>query len=143
MLAQTKTAIAQNSKHKYIRSAIRSFMRISGHYPSPEVTVANRHLHSQPLCECEGDFSPVTGTTIYYEAMKTTLLCLYVRPGSEELIVTSTIPYRPQARNTSVCKSRALKLELTEGEDQTFTIEPATKGSTYVCGWRVHQTRSS
>ncbi len=69
-------------------------------------------------------------------------VCLFVRPGSEELIVTSTIPYRPQSRNTSACKSRALKLELTEGEDRTFTIEPDTKGSTYVCGWRVHQTHS-
>jgi hypothetical protein len=70
-------------------------------------------------------------------------VCLYVLTGSEELIVTSTIPYDPHSRNTKACKSKALKLELTADEDRTFTIEPATKGDSYTCGWRIQQTHSS
>jgi hypothetical protein len=156
--------------------------------------------------ECNSDLSPVTGTTLYYEGMKTALLCLcgilvssssmatqscmatqswrdnrarlcfvrsedngamnilqswirvadydvpviggqavclYVHPGSEELIVTSTIPYDPNSRNTRACKSKALKLELAADEDRTFTIEPATNRDRYTCGWRIQQTHSS
>lgn len=70
-------------------------------------------------------------------------VCLYVQPGSEELIVTSTIPYDPNSRNTRACKSKALKLELTADEDRQFTIEPATNRDGYTCGWRMQQTHSS
>lgn len=70
-------------------------------------------------------------------------VCLYVLPGNEELSVTSTIPYDPNSTNTRACKSKILKLALVDHEDRTFTIEPATKGDSYACGWRIQQTRSS
>ena len=70
-------------------------------------------------------------------------VCLYVLPGSQELIVTSAIPYDPHSRDTAACKSKPLKLELKADDDRTFTIEPVTKGSTYICGWRVKQMHKS
>ena len=70
-------------------------------------------------------------------------VCLYVQPGSEDLIVTSTIPYDPHSRDTEACKSKALKLDLVANEDRTFTIEPATKGDHYTCGWRIKATSGS
>jgi hypothetical protein len=70
-------------------------------------------------------------------------VCLFVQPDSEELIVTSTIPYDPRSRNTEACKSKPLKLDLAADEDRTFTIEPATKGDHYACGWRITLTGSS
>jgi hypothetical protein len=70
-------------------------------------------------------------------------VCLYVQPSSEELVVTSTVPYDPHSRNTKACKSKALKLELRADEDRTFRIEPAAKGASYTCGWRVQQTQTS
>jgi hypothetical protein len=70
-------------------------------------------------------------------------VCLYVPAGSQELIVTSTIPYDPSSRNTRACKSKALKLELAANEDRQFAIEPATNRDGYTCGWRIQQTNSS
>jgi hypothetical protein len=73
-------------------------------------------------------------------------VCLYVLPDRDELnelTVTSTIPYDPHSKNTEACKSKALKFQLTPDEDRTFTIEPATKGDSYTCGWRIHPTDSS
>src|ERR1035441_10128777 len=48
-------------------------------------------------------------------------VCLYVQDGSNDLIVTSTIPYDPHSRNTEACKSKVLKLNLTDDE-----IKPST-----------------
>jgi hypothetical protein len=70
-------------------------------------------------------------------------VCLYVEPGSNELIVTSTVPYDPDSTDAQACKSMPLKLELTPDENRTFTIEPATKGSSYICGWLIEPTPSS
>jgi hypothetical protein len=70
-------------------------------------------------------------------------VCLYLPPGNNELIVTSTIPYNPRSRDAEACKSKPMKLELPPSEDRTFTIEPATKGDSYACGWRVNQKYSS
>src|ERR1051326_4523867 len=64
-------------------------------------------------------------------------VCLYVLPGGQELIVTSAIPYDPHCRDTAACNSKTLKLELKADDDRTFTIDPATKGYSYACGWRV------
>jgi hypothetical protein len=70
-------------------------------------------------------------------------VCLYVEAGSDELIVTSTIPYDPHSRNTEACKSKVLKLELTPDEDRTFNIDPAANRDGYTCGWQIRQTASS
>jgi len=70
-------------------------------------------------------------------------VCLYLVPVNSELIVTSTIPYNPRSRDAEACRSKPLKLELSPGEDRTFTIEPATKGDSYACGWLVKQEYSS
>ena len=69
--------------------------------------------------------------------------CLYLRPESSELTVTSTIPYDPHSRNTATCKSKPLKLELAPDEDRTFSVEPATNRDRYTCGWKIHPTDSS
>jgi hypothetical protein len=70
--------------------------------------------------------------------------CLYLRPGSYTLSVTSTIPYDPHSRNAEACKSKVLELEIAPDEDRTFSIEPATsKDGSYTCGWRVHRTGKS
>jgi len=69
-------------------------------------------------------------------------VCLYLAAGNNELIVTSTIPYNPRSRNAEACKSKPMNLELAPGEDRTFTIEPATKGDSYTCGWLVSQKYS-
>jgi hypothetical protein len=69
--------------------------------------------------------------------------CLYLRPGTHELTVTSTIPYEPHSRNTKACKSKTLELELAPDEDRAFSIEPATNRNGYACGWRIRQTPSS
>jgi hypothetical protein len=70
-------------------------------------------------------------------------VCLYVEAGSNELIVTSTIPYEPHSRNTEACKSKVLKLELTSDEDRAFNIDPAINRNGYTCGWQIKQTASS
>jgi hypothetical protein len=69
--------------------------------------------------------------------------CLYLRPESSDLTITSTIPYDPHSRNAEACKSKPLKLELAPDEDRTFSIEPATNRDSYACGWRIHPTGSS
>jgi len=69
--------------------------------------------------------------------------CLYLRPERSELTVTSTVPYDQHSRNTEACKSKRLKLELAPDEDRTFSIEPATNGDGYTCGWEIHPTGSS
>ena len=70
--------------------------------------------------------------------------CLYLREGSYDLTVTSTIPYEPRSRGTKACRSKPLKLELALGEDRAFTIEPATsRDGSYTCGWRIHATAGS
>jgi hypothetical protein len=63
--------------------------------------------------------------------------CIYLRPASYELVVTSTVPYEPGSRNDEACKSKPLKLELAPNENRTFTIWPATKKGSYTCGWRI------
>jgi len=63
--------------------------------------------------------------------------CVFVGPGSAEVIVTSAIPYDPPSANQQACKSRVFKLELAPHENRVFTIWPATKGPTYVCGWHI------
>src|ERR1022692_4603218 len=70
-------------------------------------------------------------------------VCLYVQPGSNNLTVTSTIPYDPHSRNTGACKSKVLKIELTPDEDRVFNIDPATNRDGYTCGWQIKQTPSS
>ncbi len=70
-------------------------------------------------------------------------VCLYVEPGREELMVTSTIPYDLHSTDANACKSRALTLELKAGRNRTFIVEPATKGSSYICGWGIKLTRIS
>ena len=70
-------------------------------------------------------------------------VCLYVQPGSKDLVVTSTIPYDPNSTNTEACKSKALKFELTAGENRTFSISPASKGSVYKCGWHIEPASTS
>jgi hypothetical protein len=70
-------------------------------------------------------------------------VCLYLLPGNEELTVTSTVPYDPHSRNAEACKSKTVKLVLTGNDNRTFTIEPATKGNAYTCGWWVTQERNS
>lgn len=68
--------------------------------------------------------------------------CLYLRPGSYKLLVTSTIPYEPHSRNAEACKSKALEFDVAPDEDRAFSIEPATsKDGSYTCGWRIHQDR--
>lgn len=63
--------------------------------------------------------------------------CLFVHPGRANLNVTSTVPYRPESKDPEACKSKGLDLRLAAGEMRTFFVWPATKGSTYVCGWRI------
>ena len=63
--------------------------------------------------------------------------CLFVEPGANDLIITSRLPYDPQAKDEQACKSRSLKLELRSNENRTFLICPATKGNSYACGWQV------
>jgi hypothetical protein len=82
-----------------------------------------------------GDYDvPVTGGQA---------VCLFVLAGSNELIVTSTIPYEPSSKNTEACKSNVLKLELKEDENRTFKIDPAWNRDGYTCGWRLRQTSRS
>ncbi len=63
--------------------------------------------------------------------------CVFVGPGSYDLLVTSTIPYEPESRNERACKSPVKKLQLAPNDNLTFAISPATKGSSYACGWRI------
>lgn len=66
-------------------------------------------------------------------------VCLYFLPGSYEVMVTSTIFLDPHSRNTKACKSNTVTVELTDNEDQAFSIEPATsKNGDWKCGWLVH-----
>jgi hypothetical protein len=73
-------------------------------------------------------------------------VCIFVDPGSNDLLVTSTIPYDPESTDEEACKSPVKRLQLAPNENRVFTIWPVTKGSTYVCGWRiepVHPLRSN
>ena len=54
-------------------------------------------------------------------------VCLYVEPGSSDLIVTSRIPYRPDSTDEEACKSAQLKLKLTPDENRNFTIWPTSR----------------
>jgi len=64
-------------------------------------------------------------------------VCLFIEPGANELIVTSRYPYDPKSKDDEACKSRKLKLEVGPNMDRTLLICPATKGSSYSCGWRI------
>lgn len=64
-------------------------------------------------------------------------VCLFVDSGTQKLIVTSTLPYDFQSKNTKACKSKTLTLELKPGENRTFSIDPAKNDQGYACGWRV------
>jgi hypothetical protein len=64
-------------------------------------------------------------------------VCLFTEPGSVEVVVTSTVPYKPSSTNQWACKSRVIQLELKAREKREFMIWPAAKGPTYVCGWRL------
>jgi hypothetical protein len=68
-------------------------------------------------------------------------VCLFVEPGSAEVVVTSTIPYNPESKNEQACKSRVVKLELAPHENRVFFISPATKDATYICGWHIQQAQ--
>jgi hypothetical protein len=70
-------------------------------------------------------------------------VCVFVEPGNAEVVVTSTIPYHPESKNDQACKSRVVKLELAPKENLTFVLEPASKGPTYVCGWRIQQIQTA
>ena len=70
-------------------------------------------------------------------------VCVYVAEGSNNLLVTSTIPYDPNSTNTEACKSKPLKLDLTAGENRTFFISPASKGGVYKCGWHLESAGAS
>jgi hypothetical protein len=69
--------------------------------------------------------------------------CIFVDSGSGDLVVTSTIPYDPGSTDEEACKSPVKKLQLVPNEKRVFFIWPATKGSTYVCGWRIEPETSS
>ncbi len=66
--------------------------------------------------------------------------CLFLNPGSVELLITSTVPYDLKSKNDEACKSKKLNLNLNAGENRSYFIEPATKGDTYACGWRINRT---
>jgi hypothetical protein len=66
-------------------------------------------------------------------------VCVFIEPGSAEVQVTSTIPYEPNSKNRQACKSRVVELDLAPNENRTFSIEPASKGSAYICGWHIQQ----
>ena len=66
--------------------------------------------------------------------------CVFVEPRSVQITVTSTVPYKPASRNEEACKSNVLRLELAPRESRTFIIWPATRGSTYVCSWRIQSS---
>lgn len=68
--------------------------------------------------------------------------CIFVEPGSDDLLVTSTIPYNPESTDEEACKSPVVRLQLAPNENRLFFIWPATKGSTYVCGWRIEPAGS-
>jgi hypothetical protein len=65
-------------------------------------------------------------------------VCLFIQqPGSVEVVVTSTIPFKLPPANQQACKSKVVKLELKPREKREFMIWPASKGPSYVCGWRL------
>ena len=64
-------------------------------------------------------------------------VCLYAQPGNSELTVTSRYPYNPQSKSDQACKSRTLRLSLSDNDNRTFLICPATMGDAYTCGWRI------
>ena len=70
-------------------------------------------------------------------------VCVFVEPGSAQVVVTSTIPYNAESKNRQACKSRVVKLELAPNENRTFFISPATKGPTYVCGWHIRPIQAA
>lgn len=67
--------------------------------------------------------------------------CLFVRSGNRRLIVTSTVPYRPESDDAEACRSKALDIQLADNERRVFFIWPETKGSAYVCGWRIEPVK--
>ena len=69
--------------------------------------------------------------------------CIFVDPGSDDLLVTSTIPYEPESKDEEACKSPVKRLQLAPNENRVFMIWPATKGSSYACGWRIEPTSPS
>jgi hypothetical protein len=69
--------------------------------------------------------------------------CIFVDPGTEDLLVTSTIPYEPGSIDDESCKSPVRKLKLAPNENRIFMIWPTTKGESYTCGWRIEPVPSS
>jgi hypothetical protein len=69
--------------------------------------------------------------------------CVFVHPGVMELVITSRVPYEPTSKNEEACTSRPVKLELASHDRRVFAIDPATKGSAYVCGWRVRPMQTN
>jgi len=69
--------------------------------------------------------------------------CVFVQIGRTDVVITSTIPFDPKSKNEEACKSQTMNLQLVANETRHFLISPATKGSTYVCGWRVEPLPAS
>jgi hypothetical protein len=69
--------------------------------------------------------------------------CIFVYPGSDDLLITSTSPYEPESADEEACKSPVKRLQLTPNENRLFIIWPATKGSSYACGWRIEPVEPS
>jgi hypothetical protein len=66
-------------------------------------------------------------------------VCAYVEAGDTEVVVTSKYPYEPESTDEEACKSPVLKLHLSANESRLFFVDPASKGSAYICGWQIRE----
>lgn len=69
-------------------------------------------------------------------------VCIFVIPGSDDLRVTSTVPYQLESTDEEACKSPAIRLKLAPNEKRVFFIGPTDKDESYECGWRIEPLRS-
>ena len=67
--------------------------------------------------------------------------CVDVDPGDWSFEARSSQPYAQHAGNPKACRSNPLMTDATAEAATRIEISPKSKGSKYLCGWRLRRER--
>jgi hypothetical protein len=63
--------------------------------------------------------------------------CVAVAAGDWVIEASSRHPYRPEVTDDAACQSRPLVVRVKPKRQTIVKVLPASRGSTYVCGWTL------
>jgi len=64
-------------------------------------------------------------------------VCASLAPGDWLFEARSAHPYDPTKTRPDECRSKPLRRYLRAGEQARIRVTPSSRGSEYVCGWRL------